>query len=86
MPKTTHENPNLPSAPPLGSASRKHQDRKDRVEMVLAESEKLHGDEAAQAWMRLRRELRAMVHPESRMPRFKGLLHAVWIAASNDHT
>jgi hypothetical protein len=74
-----------PSARPVGSAS-PNQDRKDRVEMVLAKAQRLGGDEAAQAWGRLCRELGNMAHPEARMPRFNGLLHACWIAASNDQT
>jgi hypothetical protein len=61
-------------------------DRKDKVELLLAQAEKLDGNEAIQAWRRLVRELGHMTHPESRMPRFNGLLHAVWIAASNDQT
>ncbi len=61
-------------------------DRKDKLEMLLSQAEKLDGTEAIQAWRRLCRELGHMTHPEARMPRFHGLLHAVWIAASNDQT
>lgn len=61
-------------------------DRKDRVELVLATARKLDGDEAVQAWRRLCRELEFMTEPEATMPRFNALLHACWIAASNDHT
>jgi len=60
--------------------------RKDEIELVLNQSQKLDGDDAIQAWRRLCRELGHMTHPESRMPKFKGLLHALWIAASNDQT
>jgi len=60
--------------------------RKDQVEMVLKQAQKLDGEEAVQAWRRLCRELEFMSHPEARMPRFKKLLHACWIAASNDQT
>jgi len=60
--------------------------RKDKIELVLNQSQKLYGNDAAQAWRRLCRELEFMTEPESRMPRFKGLLHALWIAASNDQT
>lgn len=61
-------------------------DRKDRLENVLKQAERLDGTEAIQAWRRLCRELSAMTEPEARMPRFNGLLHALWIAASNDQT
>lgn len=61
-------------------------DRKDRVELVLAQARKLDGTEAIQAWRRLCRELEFMTLPEATMPRFNGLLHACWIAASNDQT
>ena len=61
-------------------------DRKDKLDMVLAQARKLDGDEAIQAWRRLCRELDHMTQPEARMPRFNALLHACWIAASNDQT
>lgn len=64
----------------------KLQDRKGQIETVLALAQNLDGDEAVQAWRRLCRELDHMTHPESRMPRFYGLLRACWIAASNDQT
>lgn len=64
----------------------KTKDRKDKIENVLRQARKLDGDEAIQAWRRLCRELEHMTHPESMMPRFHGLLHACWIAASNDQT
>lgn len=66
----------------------RRQDRKDKIETVLAQAEKLYlsDSEMVQAWLRLCRELGHMAHPEARMPRFNGLLHAVWIAASNDQT
>lgn len=60
--------------------------RKDSLELVLAQAQKLDGDEAIQAWRRLCRELDFLTYPEARMPRFKALLHACWIAASNDQT
>lgn len=61
-------------------------DRKDKVEAVLVQAQKLDGHEAVQAWRRLCRELEFMTQPEARMPRFNPLLHALWIAASNDQT
>ncbi len=63
-------------------------DRKDKIEMILAQSGKFGGneDEEVQAWRRLCRELNHLAHPEAKMPRFNSLLHAVWIAASNDQT
>lgn len=61
-------------------------DRKDKLEMVVAQAEKMDGTEAIQAWRRLCRELGHMTHPEAPMPRFNGLLNALWIAASNDQT
>lgn len=64
----------------------KTKDRKDRVELVLAQAQKLDGPEAVQAWRRLCRELEHLTQPEARMPRFNALLHATWIAASNDQT
>jgi hypothetical protein len=60
--------------------------RKDEIDLVLAQSQKLDDDEVVQAWRRLCRELEFMTDAEARMPRFKGLLHALWIAASNDQT
>jgi hypothetical protein len=63
-----------------------NRNRKDHIEMVLVQAEKLDGTEAIQAWQRLCRELSAMTIPEARMPRFNRLLHALWIAASNDQT
>lgn len=54
--------------------------------MVLAQAQKLDGHEAVQAWRRLCRELEFMTDPEATMPRFNALLHACWIAASNDQT
>ena len=66
----------------------KPKDRKDRIEMILAQCGKFDGNkkEEVQAWRRLRQELGAMTHPEARMPRFNALVNAIWIAASNDHT
>lgn len=64
----------------------KIKDRKSKVEQVLRQARKLEGIEAVYAWRRLCRELENMTHPEARMPRFNGLLHACWIAASNDQT
>lgn len=54
--------------------------------MVLAQANKLYGCDGAQAWRRLCRELGHMTEPEAKMPRFNALLHALWIAASNDQT
>lgn len=68
------------------SASRVPKDRKDKIDLVLSQAQKLDGPEAVQAWRRLCRELDFMAHPEAGMPRFNGLLHACWIAASNDQT
>lgn len=64
----------------------KSKDRKDKVEMVLVQAQKVDDKEAVQAWRRLCRELEVLTRPESRMPRFNTLLHACWIAASNDQT
>lgn len=61
-------------------------DRKDRLEMVLVQAQKLDGLEAIQAWRRLCREIEHMTEPEARMPRFNGLLDGLWIASSNDQT
>lgn len=61
-------------------------DRKDHVENVLRQAELIDGTEAIQAWRRLCRELSFMIEPEARMPRFNKLLHALWIAASNDQS
>lgn len=61
-------------------------DRKDKLDNVLKCAEQLDGEDAIQAWRRLCRELGHMTHPEAQMPRFNQLLHACWIAASNDQT
>lgn len=61
-------------------------DRKSQIEMVLSQADKLYGHDAEQAWGRLCRELNHLTHPEAPMPRFNALLHACWIAASNDQT
>lgn len=63
-----------------------HKDRKDKLEYVLAQAQQLDGAEAIRAWRRLCRELGHMADPEAAMPRFNALLHALWIAASNDQT
>ncbi len=60
-------------------------DRKDKLEMVLAQARSQNLDEV-QAWRRLCRELEHLTDPEAQMPRFNALLHALWIAASNDQT
>jgi len=67
---------------------KKYKDRKDRLELVLKQALKAKGceDEEVQAWRRLCRELCHMTDPEAKMPRFNGLLHAIWVAASNDQT
>lgn len=63
-------------------------DRKDKIEMVLKPARFCGTDtqEAAQAWLRLVRELEFMTEPEARQPRFKGLLNAINIAATNDQS
>ena len=61
-------------------------DRKDKIDMVLDQAKTLNDPEAVHAWRRLIRELGHLTHPEARMPRFNTLLHALWIAATNDHT
>lgn len=65
----------------------KSRDRKTRIEQVVRQSNALIGtSEAALAWVRLCNELEAMTQPESRMPRFAGLLRAVWVAATNEQS
>lgn len=68
--------------------NKKHVDRKTKIEQTLAEAQKICRDsnETRQAWLRLCRELEFMAEPEARMPRFRQLLHAIWIAASGDQT
>jgi hypothetical protein len=62
-------------------------DRKDEIELVLAQAQKLIGDpEASVAWHRLCRELEGMTQPEARPPRFAGLLRSIWIAATNEQS
>lgn len=60
--------------------------RKDQVEQVLKQANKIAHDahETSQAWLRLCRALEGMIEPEARMPRFKELLDAVWVAATNE--
>jgi len=72
----------------ITGAGAEPKDRKDKIEMVLVQSGKFGGieEEEVQAWRRLCRELNHLIDPEARMPRFNELLHAVWIAASNDQT
>lgn len=83
-----HWSPDVPIsfAAPSNAASRRKRDRKDKLDLVLAQATMLHGDAAIKAWWTLCRELGQMTHPEAPMPRFNTLLHAVWIAASNDQT
>lgn len=63
-------------------------DRKDKIEQVIqqlsgrAESE----TESLVTCQRLCKELENMVHPEARMPRFNGLLRAIWAAATNEQS
>lgn len=65
----------------------KSKDRKARIEQVLTQAQKAVGTgEASLSWQRLCRELESMTEPESRMPRFNGLLKAVWIAATNEQS
>lgn len=68
--------------------SKKHIDRKTKIDRTAAEAQKLCDDnnEIRQAWFRLIRELEFMSDPEAKMPRFNQLLHAIWIAASGDQT
>ena len=68
--------------------TKKHADRKTAIESTLKAMRKVsgHPNDCQQAWLRLVREMEFMADPEARMPRFKGLMHAVWIAATNDHT
>lgn len=62
--------------------------RKDDIELALIQAERIskEPEEVQRAWNRLCRELRSLSAPESRPPRFAHLLHAIWIAASNDQT
>ena len=60
--------------------------RKDKIELVLKQAQKLSGCEAAIAWQRLRRELEFMSEPEARPPRFARLLRAIWVAATNEQS
>lgn len=66
--------------------SKKHIDRKTAIEHTLKQAEKLSADTVAcqQAWLRLCRELEFMQEPEAAMPRFKGLLRAIWTASTNE--
>ena len=65
----------------------KTKDRKDKVEQVLKQARKNIGNvEASLAWERLCRELENLTEPEARMPRFNGLLRAVWVAATNEQS
>lgn len=68
--------------------TKKHVDRKTRIESTLIQARKIAADSNAtrQAWLRLIRELEFMSDPEAKMPRFNPLLHAVWIAATGDQT
>ncbi len=62
-------------------------DRKGEIEQVLKQARKNLGtDESSFAWHRLCRELANMTEPEARMPRFKGLLRAIWVAATNEQS
>lgn len=68
--------------------TKKHTDRKDGLESILREANKIEHSphECVQAWLRLCRELEFMIEPEATMPRFNRLAHALWIAATNDHS
>ena len=68
--------------------TKKHMDRKTAIESVLRQARKVGSSdrEMCQAWLRLIRELEFMTDPEAKMPRFNGLMHSLWIAATNDHT
>ena len=65
----------------------KTKDRKCRIEQVLKQARKNLGSvEAELAWERLCRELGNMTDAEARMPRFSGLLRAIWVAATNEQS
>lgn len=68
--------------------SKRHIDRKTKIEQTLRQANKISEDvwESHRAWVRLCNELGNMVEPESRMPRFNGLLNAVWVAATNEQS
>ncbi len=73
----------------IGPERSKGQNRKDKIEQVLAQARKIDDGtdaEVVQAWRRLCRELEFMTLPESRPPRFAGLLRAVWVAATNEQS
>lgn len=69
------------------STRRNSKDRKTKVEQVVMQANALIGTKgAALAWIRLCNELEFMIEPEARMPRFNGLLRAVWVAATNEQS
>lgn len=77
----------IPTTQEKGLDEMKSKDRKERIEQVLAQARKAIGaEEAALSWQRLCRELEFMTEPEARMPRFAGLLRAVWVAATNEQS
>jgi len=68
--------------------SKKHIDRKTKIEHTLTEARKIcdNNNEVRQCWFRLMRELEFMADAEAPMPRFNQLLHAIWIAATDDQS
>lgn len=66
--------------------TKKHVDRKTRLEQTLRPMRRISGNpnDGHQAWLRLLRELEFMSEPESRMPQFNKLLGAIWTAATNE--
>jgi len=61
-------------------------DRKSKIELVQSQAAKLADSDAAHAWYRLCNELAYLTDPESRPPRFNGLLRAIWVAATNEQS
>lgn len=68
--------------------TKRHIDRKATIESLIKQARKVSWSphECQQSWLRLIREMEFMTDPETMMPRFNRLTHAIWIAATNDHT
>lgn len=65
----------------------KAKDRKDKIELVVAQANKAVGtSEAELCWNRLCNELENMTRAEARPPRFAGLLRSIWVAATNEQS
>jgi len=62
----------------------KRGDRKNKIEQTFIQANRLFDGEAASAWRRLVAELDNLSAPESRPPRFNGLLCAIWNAATDE--